>query len=128
MTAPNAAERSRPSPPRLTIVSGIIRPGVKAPRLSGAGSMGRRWQYADDRHHAVVLMAENMAVVNKVADIHAPEIHADLDARIRSRPAPLGDVDHVQILPRIRRHRHTVLLHQQKMDLVHVEFVVLGAP
>jgi len=36
---------------------------------------------ADDRHHAVVFVLRDVAVIDEVADIESPEVRARLDAR-----------------------------------------------
>src|SRR6516225_9129546 len=33
------------------------------------------WVYLDDRHHAQVLMREDVAVIDKISDVHAAEVH-----------------------------------------------------
>src|ERR1700733_11585632 len=60
---------------------------------SGAGWP---WQYADNGHHALILMVENVAVIYEVADIGPAKVHPNRDAGIRMGRVtiPVGNFDH----------------------------------
>ena len=49
------------------------------------------WQDSDHRHHPIVFMLENMAMINKIPDSQAAKIHAHFDAWIRPRATPIGN-------------------------------------
>ena len=93
--------------------------------------------YADRLHHAEILMRENVAVIDEVADVHAAEVHQQLDLRDRAigifLVVPEGDFDHVQELPVDGRGLgssvdfEVVLGEDFEMDLVHVEFMIFWA-
>src|SRR6185312_11196955 len=48
----------------------------------------RMRQNTNDRHHAVVLVSEDVAVIDEVADVGSAEVHTHLDARVGSGAAP----------------------------------------
>src|ERR1700732_4953420 len=99
--------------------------GLGLPRDTAAARVVAR-VHPDDRHHAVVLVAEDVAVIDEVADVRAAEVHAHLDARERARARPVRDLEHVEVLA--VRDRHAVLLELQEVDLGPVELVVLAGP
>ena len=51
-----------------------------------AARVARLREDADDRHHAAVLVVEDMAVVDEITDIGAAEIHSHFYAGIRPGP------------------------------------------
>lgn len=50
-------------------------------------------------------MSENVAVMDEISDVHAAEVHANLDSRIWSRGSVKWHLDHVEVLPLIHGHR-----------------------
>src|ERR1700683_5260414 len=80
-------------------------------------------QHPDDRHHAVILVAEDVAVVHEIADVLAAEVHSNRDARIWSGCGPVANLLHIQHLLLVGRNRHPVYRHQQKVNLMHMELV-----
>src|ERR1700761_9555881 len=70
------------------------------------------WQDADNRHHAVILVFENVAVIDEVADIHPAKIHSHGHAGIGSGSSPIRDVHRVEELPLLWWHRDAVPLEQ----------------
>jgi len=97
-------------------------------RVTGplAGVASWRWQNTNNGHHAIVLVAQDMAVINEIADIGATEIHAHSDAGIGSRAGPIRHLDHIKELSVGRVDRHIVSLQQLEMDLVKVELMMFG--
>ena len=93
------------------------------------------WVHPDDRHHAVILVAENVAMVYEVADIESSEVHANRDARIGMVrvSVPVGHLDHVKVLALDRRiglaavDLEVVLRQHQEMDLMDMEVMVFQA-
>src|SRR5580698_2115873 len=79
--------------------------------------------HSNDRHHAAVLVSENMAMVDEIADQRAAEIHPHFNARVRPRARPIRYLNRVEILP--VAHRNAVLFQRQEMNLMNVEFVIL---
>ena len=79
--------------------------------------------YANDSHHAVILVAQNMAVENEIAHVRTAKVHPQRYARIRSRAGPVRHVNRIQILPSAR-YRNSVLRHFEEVNLVNVELVV----
>jgi hypothetical protein len=79
-------------------------------------------------------MSENVTMVDKISDVHASKVHADLDTGIGPRAAPKRNLYHIEILPLVHGYWLLVALRKhQELDLVHVEFVifhglVLNAP
>src|SRR5215467_2968346 len=75
----------------------------------GADGPGRK--HANDRHHPVVFVAEDVAVIDEVSDIRTPEVHAQGYARIRMRRVtiPEGDLNHVQELAILLGHRRAAV-------------------
>ena len=49
---------------------------------------GRTWarNYPDNRHHPAVFMLQDVAVIDKIADVGAAKIHSHGHTRIRSMP------------------------------------------
>src|SRR5689334_13915449 len=98
-------------------------------------SAGWLWtpDHANDRHHAFILVLQNVAVVHEIADIRTAEIQAQRNAGIgMSRIAiPMRDINRVQQLAlkdcyRLAAiHLEVILRGHQEMHLVHVELVVL---
>src|SRR5215475_6749238 len=90
--------------------------------------------HSNNRHHAEVLMGEDMAVINEVADVHAAEIHQQLNIRHRTLGivciVPEGHFNHVQELTIDSRglgrsiDLEVVLREHFEVDLMHVKFVV----
>ena len=80
-------------------------------------------QHPDDRHHSRIFVPKDVAVIHKIANIWAPEIHPHRNAWVRPCTRPVGNVDGIEILA--IWHWNAVDCHHQKMNLVDVELVVL---
>ena len=94
---------------------------------------GGTGQHADDRHHPLILVVEDVAMIDEVADILSAKIQPHRHARILVVwiSVPEWNVDHVEQLPLQRLYRlaavllEIILRHHHEMDLVDVEFVIL---
>src|SRR5438309_648213 len=83
----------------------------------------------NDVHHALILMAEDVAVEHESASDVATEIHSQPDARIGAAAIPGGQIDRIEILTldaRCRRELPEIILtFHLKVDLMDVEFMTL---
>src|SRR5712664_72657 len=69
--------------------------------LGSACSSGCRWNHANDVHHAQVLVAENVAMKDEIANVLPAEIQAERDAGewMARVLVPEWNLDRVQVLP-----------------------------
>ena len=63
-------------------------------------------------------------MIDEVADVGSPEIHAKSDARIGALAAPVGDVDHVAVLA-VEAGLPSLCDHEE-VNLVDVELVIFA--
>src|SRR5260370_689941 len=86
------------------------------------------WQHSDNRHHAKVLVGEDVAVIDEVSNVHPTEVHQQLHVWERDifLTDPERHLNHVRELPgngwrlRVAIDLKVVLRLDQEVDLVHV--------
>ena len=92
------------------------------------------WEHAKiDRHHPLIFMIEDMAVIYEVSDIRSAEVHPESNARERMFfiSVPERNINHVHQLAVEGFHRlaavnlEIVLRQHHEMNLMEVEFMVL---
>ena len=59
---------------------------------SGGRPLLRR-QHPDDRHHSVIFVIENMAMIDEITDIRSSEVHPQSHVRIGTSASPIGHID-----------------------------------
>ena len=82
-------------------------------------------KHADNRHHAEILMIENVAVLDEVADCRPAEIHLDLDVCRIAFAVPIGHLEDIVELLLLFRNLDAIDGFHQEVDLMHVEFMDL---
>jgi hypothetical protein len=70
----------------------------------------------DDRHHATIFMRQDVAMIDKIADVRTAKIHADRHARIRTGARPVRDLNRVMELLLRSRYRHSVDCEQHELN------------
>src|SRR5208283_4202437 len=84
------------------------------------------WVHLDLSHHAAIFMVQDVTVIDKRAgNFRIAKIHPDLHAWVRLLAIPIRNEDGV--LHDRSFQGLAVDRHHQKMDLVHVERMFLGA-
>src|SRR4051812_19639337 len=120
------AQPSRAAAPAMIRIISPSRPDDTA-NYPGASALhlylGRL--HPNDRHHASILMVEDVAVINKITDDCPAEVHPHLDIRIFPSAIPVRHLENVVPLLLFFRDRFPVHFHHLEMDLVHVEFMHL---
>src|ERR1700756_5123021 len=102
--------------------------------LGSTRSSGSRWNYLNDVHHAQVLVAENVAMKDEIANVFPAEIQAERDAgkwMVRVL-VPEWNLDRIQVLAVDGGcllgavQFEVVLRFHQKVNLMDVKFVIFG--
>src|ERR1700676_3980221 len=100
--------------------------------LGSACSSGCRWNHPNDVHHAQVLVAENVAMKDEIANVVPAEIHAERDAgewmfRVL---VPERNLDRIQVLAVVGEYLlgavefEVVLRFHQEVNLMDVKCVI----
>src|SRR5262249_46645413 len=150
----NAASRRSDGKSGFRSTSEAAHAAKRSVRASARDLRGPAGSFRDnalDRHHAEVLMSEDVAMEDEIADVLSAEIHEHLDVRVRNDGFAVATNASGRVVAAVRRRRTTavhildhveplavdarcllaavgfkvVLRQHQEMDLVLVEFVVL---
>jgi hypothetical protein len=90
----------------------------------------------NNRHHSVVFMLGDMAMIDKIPNVDSSEIHPNRHAGkgVPRIAVPIGNLHHIHKLPLDRPVRpaavylEVALCQEQEMRLMHVKFVIFQCP